>query len=180
MLSRDSDTQAHSHRRTRVFQCILTQTQTRFEESNTGNALSRKAYGPRYLMKEINEQHFLLWDSHSTELLKYANTRVVWSPLKTLTVLLVVSLRHWLLLQWMPRPVKAQKVLKHSLKEFKGSKRQKRTKLGFLCTLKRRIKYKFLNAGCYGNVTRIKALWCCGRGLKIFLHTIRKREIGAI
>lgn len=103
-------------------------------------------------------------------------TRVVWSLLKTLWVLLVVSLRHWPRLQWMPSPVKAQKVLNHSLKGFKGSKRQKETKLGFLCTLKRRIKYKFLNAGCYGNATRIKALWCHGRGLNTLLHTICKKR----
>lgn len=102
---------------------------------------------------------------------------VVWSLLKTLTVLLVVSLRHWLLLQWMHSTVKAQKVLKNSLKEFKGSKRQKRTKLGFLCTLKRRIKYKFPNAGCYGNVTHIKAWWSCGKSVESFLaHHMQKRN----
>ena len=170
MRSHDSNTQhilTYTHLYSSAYSHTHTHTDTNSKESNTGNALFRKVSGSRCLMKEINEQHSLLWDSHSTELLKYANTHwVVWSLLKTLTVLLVVSLRHWLLLQWMPSSVKAQKVLKHSLKEFKGSKRQKRTKLGFLCTLKRRIKYKFLNAGCYGNVTHIKALWCYGRGWK--------------
>lgn len=98
------------------------------------------------------------------------------SLLKALTVLLVVSLRLCFYSEC-PSTVKAQKVLKNSLKEFKGFQRQKRTKLGFLCTLKRRIKYKFSNAGCYGNVTHIKALWCYGGVLKVFLpHHMQKRN----
>lgn len=101
---------------------------------------------------------------------------VVWSLLKTLTVLLVAALRLWLLLQWMHSTVKAQKVLRNRLKEFKGSKRQKRTKLGFLCTLKRRIKYKFSNAGCYGNVTHIKAWWGYQGALKVFWSAICKKR----
>lgn len=44
-------------------------------ESDTGDAVVGKVVGPRYLTKEINEPNSSLWDSHSTELLKYANSR---------------------------------------------------------------------------------------------------------
>lgn len=84
------------------------------------------------------------------------------------SVLLVVSLRHWLLLQGMHTTVKAIESLAKELERVQRLKKTKKTKLGFLCTLKRRIKYKFPNADRYGSGAHIKALCCFGKVLHFF------------
>lgn len=53
-----SDTHPDTHIHTSIPVHIHIHTHSR--ESHTGNALFRKDHGPRYLMKEINEQHSLL------------------------------------------------------------------------------------------------------------------------
>lgn len=98
--------------------------------------------------------------------LNYANASDVWSCLRH-SVLLVVLLRYWVPLQWMHTtkspPLKAE----WSSKRWKD---KKGPKLGdFLCTLKRRIKYKFPIGACYGSGSHIKAL-CYG--IKAFPHSL--------
>lgn len=89
--------------------------------------------------------------------LNYANALDVWSCLRH-SVLLVVLLRYWVPLQWMHTTVHSTKSPPKGWKEFKALKRQKGLSWDFLCTLKRRIKYKFPIGACYGSGTHIKAL----------------------
>lgn len=89
--------------------------------------------------------------------LNYANASDVWSRLRH-SVLLVVLLRHWVPLQWMHTTVHSTKSPPKGSKEFKAFKRQKGLSWDFLCTLKRRIKYKFPIGACYGCGSHIKAL----------------------
>ena len=113
--------------------------------------------------------------------LNYANALDVWSPLKTLSFacgLIAVLSAFTVNAHHSPQHKKSPP---KGWKEFKAFKRQKRTKLGiFLCTLKRRIKYKFPPIGaCYGSGTHIKALCYDIKGPagKIFrAHHMRRRN----
>lgn len=109
-------------------------------------------------------------------LLKNANAfGVVWSLLKTLSFAsgLLAALTAF---TGNAHHSESTESLVKKIEKVQRLHQTKRAKLGFLCTLKRRIKYKFPNAARYGSVAHIKALYGFGKVLKNFLahHMQRK------
>lgn len=97
-------------------------------------------------------------------------------PLKTLSFACgLIAGIECLYSEWTP----AQKSPPKGWKEFKALKRQKGLSWDFfLCTLKRRIKYKFPIGSCYGSGTRIKSIMLRHKGQPemVRAHHMRRRN----